>query len=59
MKQKCSYADKYKGKRKPTCGCLKCDIIWTNNISRGGLEMAPAQAHNLYDGGSSPPYATR
>ena len=28
MKAKCSYADKYKAMRKPTCGCLECERKW-------------------------------
>lgn len=25
---KCSYANKYKGKRAPTCGCTHCESKW-------------------------------
>ena len=28
MKTKCDYADKYKGIRKPTCGCEVCELKW-------------------------------
>lgn len=27
-KEKCSYADKYKAIRKPTCGCRACNEKW-------------------------------
>jgi hypothetical protein len=29
MMDKCSYADKYKAERKPTCGCFVCETKWT------------------------------
>lgn len=25
---KCSYADRYQAKRKPTCGCTVCNVKW-------------------------------
>ena len=28
MLEKCGYADKYKGIRKPTCGCRTCEDIY-------------------------------
>lgn len=28
MTVKCSYADKYQGKREPTCGCEVCGLKW-------------------------------
>lgn len=28
VKYKCSYADKYKAIRKPTCGCKVCEDKW-------------------------------
>jgi hypothetical protein len=27
---KCDYADRYKAKRKPTCGCYTCDLKYAN-----------------------------
>lgn len=27
-RKKCSYADKYQAKRKPTCGCQTCEEKW-------------------------------
>lgn len=28
QREKCSYADKYKAIRKPTCGCKSCEQKW-------------------------------
>lgn len=28
QKLSCSYASKYKGIRKPTCGCKSCNDLW-------------------------------
>lgn len=33
MKIKCKYADKYKVKRKPKCGCKTCNDKWKNRIT--------------------------
>jgi hypothetical protein len=39
MKEKCSYADKYKAIRKPTCGCNTCNIKWNLKISNNGTTI--------------------
>lgn len=31
---KCSYADKYKAQRKPTCGCDVCRIKWESKWTK-------------------------
>lgn len=30
-RSKCSYASRYKAKRKPTCGCETCEFMWKNS----------------------------
>ena len=30
--KKCSYADKYKATRRPTCGCDACDLKWALKV---------------------------
>ena len=33
MKERCSYADKYKAIRKPTCGCKVCNKKWQDALA--------------------------
>lgn len=34
---KCNYADKYKARRAPTCGCAACEVKWSKRDRQVGV----------------------
>lgn len=41
VRKVCGYAKKYKGIKKPTCGCDFCNSVWEENQLFGVQKLTP------------------
>jgi hypothetical protein len=53
-REKCSYADKYKAMRAPTCGCITCEKKWAEKNSYDSVisnYFKDLRSKQIYDSG--------
>lgn len=46
MKEKCSYADEYKAKYPPKCGCKACKLKWKQALKEKRNEVKKQFGHS-------------